>query len=113
MLKAGSQSRARRQAAVLDVTEELPGAIQPEKLVGVNDFRPEEGKGQGLSGAQGLAAAASASHGMSRRSSAPPRGLRSWPGNTGGIFGRSTGSLGYCQPPRASPDSSTPQPEAP
>lgn len=28
---------------------ELLGAIQPEKLVGVNDFRREEAKGRGLS----------------------------------------------------------------
>jgi len=43
-------SRERGKAAGLDVNG---GAIQPEKLVGVNDFRREEAKGRGLSAQRG------------------------------------------------------------
>lgn len=52
----------------MDVTERL-GVIQPEQLVGVNDFRREEAKSWGLSAARGLAGATSFACGIEQEPS--------------------------------------------
>lgn len=48
-LAPGAGSAGRQRCWMSGSGMELLGAIQPEKLVGVNDFRREEAKGRGLS----------------------------------------------------------------